>query len=81
MDLDLEGNSLLDQHRARYEDEDGVPVRESLATLINQIWEKGQDGEVKRLTKYTRLSNVMIHKVDLNEEAYGQFPKLLVVGI
>ena len=77
-EMESEGDAWLDAHRARYEDEDGAPVRDSLAVLVNQIWDKGKDRDkIKEcLQNYPRPSNIQAQKVDLNEEVIGAIPKV-----
>jgi hypothetical protein len=68
------GNAdLLAAFRERYADEDGEPVENGLAELMNAIWARGRDAaNIKTCyTKYPRPKNVKVHKVDLNEEILG----------
>ena len=37
---------MLETHILKYRDEDGAPVTEKLATLVNQIWDAGTDNLV-----------------------------------
>lgn len=72
-----EDNDLLTAHRERYADEDGEPVKKSLAELGNNIWAKGKDipKMMECYVKYPRPKNVVIHKVLLNEEVMSSIEK------
>ena len=65
-----EGQDLLADYRERYADEDGDPVSEKLAGVVNAIWQKGKDSNTMKscYVKYPRPGNLDLHKVDLNEE-------------
>ncbi len=70
-------SDLLKEYRDRYADEDGPPIKEDIAKVVNAMWKKGRDPErAKELyKKYPRPANIQAQKVDINEEVMAIISK------
>ena len=68
---------LLSEYRAQLAEENGEPLDEELAKIVNKLWKKGRDaGKFKEMiTKHPKPKNLSCQKVDINPEMLTSLPR------